>query len=240
MKKFVKAISAIMLMAVVLFAARCTPEDDPNNGDGIGTYNGHDYVDLGLPSGTMWATCNVGATIPEGYGDYFAWGETSIKTTYNWSTYKYANGTSWDDPQLTKYCSESSRGYNGFTDSLTVLQPGDDAATTNWSSGWCMPTADQWRELRRNTIITLATQNGVNGWLVTASNGNSLFLPAAGVRVDNELRGVGRDGYYWSSSLDDSPSFALYFFFETDFYGTTSVGRNYGFSVRAVRSAGQN
>lgn len=78
------------------------------------------YVDLGLPSGTLWATCNVGADTPEGYGDYFAWGETQPKTTYNWSTYRYCNG---DYVKLTKYCGNSSYGYNGFTDDLTVLQP---------------------------------------------------------------------------------------------------------------------
>ena len=80
----------------------------------------HEYVDLGLPSGLLWATCNVGADTPEAYGDYFAWGETEPKNTYNLSTYQYANGT-FDDPQLTKYCNNPSYGYNGFTDNLTTL-----------------------------------------------------------------------------------------------------------------------
>ncbi len=84
--------------------------------------NGHAYVDLGLPSGTLWATCNIGATKPEEYGDYFAWGETSTKDTYDWTTYKYSKG---DEDELTKYCDDSdygyNYGYNGFTDSLNTL-----------------------------------------------------------------------------------------------------------------------
>ena len=141
---------ALMLAVTAMLVVGCTKPDEPGNGGnggnnggngGGGTYNGHEYVDLGLPSGTLWATCNVGAETPEGYGDYFAWGETELKTTYNLSTYKYTNG-SYD--QLTKYCSNSSYGYNGFTDTLTVLLPEDDAATANWGDGWCMPTADQW------------------------------------------------------------------------------------------------
>ena len=97
-----------------------------NSGGGSG--DEHAYVDLGLPSGTLWATCNVGADTPEGYGDYFAWGETQPKDVYNWSNYQYCNGS---HDQLTKYCNNSSYGYNGFTDNLTTLQPGDDAATAN-------------------------------------------------------------------------------------------------------------
>ena len=236
MKRFSKVIAAIILINVV-FSPGCKPEDDPNNGGGnnsggIGTYNGHEYVDLGLPSGTLWATCNVGATAPEGYGDYFAWGEIEPKTTYNWYTYKYANG---DHDQLTKYCSNSNYGYNGFTDSLTVLQLSDDAATANWGSGWCMPTPDQWRELRDNTITAWTTQNGVEGRLFTALNGQSLFLPAEGYRWDDELYGVGNDGGYWSSSLDTyDPGYAWCFNYYSGYYDGFRGG---GQSVRAVRSA---
>ncbi|MBO4370001.1 MAG: hypothetical protein J5808_01395, partial [Paludibacteraceae bacterium] len=89
-----------------------------------GTLQGHDYVDLGLPSGTLWATCNVGANTPEEYGDYFAWGETTLKSNYEWSTYKYGTYN-----QLTKYCYKSDYGKNGFTDTKTTLDAEDDAAT---------------------------------------------------------------------------------------------------------------
>lgn len=157
----------------------------------------------------MWATCNVGADTPEGYGEYFAWGETQPKSTYNWNTYRYCNGAL---DQLTKYCRYSSYGYHGFTDNLTTLLPEDDAATANWGSGWCMPTKAQWEELLQNTTNVWATQNGVNGRLFTASNGHSLFLPAAGNRWDGDLNNVGNNGNYWSSSLNTSicPSSALY------------------------------
>ena len=198
----------------------------------------HACVDLGLPSGTLWATCNVGATTPEGYGDYyFAWGETNPKDTYYWSTYKYCNG---DVDQLTKYCNNSNDGYNGFTDNLTVLQPGDDAATANWGDGWCMPTKAQWEELYQNTPHTWATQNGVKGWLFTATNGNRLFLPASGFYLFNEIYSVGSYGYYWSSSLDTNDpndAWSFYFFFLSNDYGMGSYYRCEGQSVRPVRSA---
>ena len=114
-------------MAICL-AAGCTKHNAGN-----GSYNGHDYIDLGLPSGTMWATCNVGAENPEGYGDYFAWGETQPKAIYTDSNYVYSNGGCED---FTKYCTKPEFGYNGFTDNLKTLQPSDDAATVNWGEGW--------------------------------------------------------------------------------------------------------
>ena len=205
--------------------------------------NGHNYVDLGLPSGILWATCNVGAYSPEDYGDYFAWGETQPKDTYNWSTYQYANGTSWYDPQLTKYCNKSNYGYNGFTDNLTTLLPEDDAATANWGIDWRMPTEEEWEELYNNTTVTWTTQNGVDGRLLTASNGNSLFLPAAGYRNDSSLYKAGSfgDGDYWSSSLySDYPNDTWILFFGSFGYGMGSSSRYYGQSVRAVRSSRQN
>ena len=174
------------------------------------TYNsigGHDYIDLALPSGLLWAICNVGASTPEGYGNYYAWGETTAKSTYNYSTYKYCNG---DYDKLTKYCSNSSYGNNGFTDNLTVLQASDDAATANWGNGWRTPTQAEWKELLNNTTHTWITQNGVNGRRFTASNGNSLFLPAAGYHRDGELYYMGSDGDYWSSSLSVNAPFCAW------------------------------
>ena len=105
------------------------------------------WVDLGLPSGTLWATCNVGANAPEEYGDYFAWGETQSKDYYYWDTYQYCMGSS---ATMTKYCNKSNYGYNGFTDNLTTLLPEDDAATANWGTDWRMPTRDEWDELFQN------------------------------------------------------------------------------------------
>ena len=242
MKRFVKALAAVMLMTMMVFAVGCKPDEEPNdNGGGNGNNNTvtHEYVDLGLPSGTLWATCNVGATTPEGYGDYFAWGETETKSAYNWSTYKYAKGTSWDDPQLTKYCGERIFGYNCFVDTLVVLQPSDDAARVIWGSSWIIPTKEQWEELYQNTTNTWTTQNGVNGRSFTASNGNSLFLPASGGRGDDELYELGWSGCYWSSSLCTAfPSRAWCFFFDPErYYMYYYYVRPNGMSVRAVRSA---
>ena len=208
-----------------------------SNGGGNGSFNGHDYIDLGLPSGTLWATCNVGANTPEEYGDYFAWGETTPKTTYTWSTYQYSN-EGW----LTKYCNYSPSGYNGFTDNLTTLLPEDDAATANWGEGWCMPTVDQWRELRDHTNCAWTTQNGVNGRLLTALNGNSLFLPAAGYYMGDELFFAGSYGDHWSSSLSTNcPYSAWSCYFSSDYYYVLyNLERCLGRSVRPVLSARHN
>ena len=223
MKKKLKAVAAILLMTAVVFAAGCT-KPEPSSG----SYNGHDYVDLDLPSGTLWATCNVGATTPEGYGDYFAWGETEPKTAYDWSNYKYCHDGHYN--QLTKYCNGSNAGYNGFTDNLTVLQPGDDAATANWGDGWCTPTKAQWDELWVNTTCTSTTQNDVSGRLFTASNGNTLFLPAASSDAES--------GTYWSGSLQtQSPISAWYFSFYSGGCAMGSIERYRGYSVRPIRSA---
>jgi hypothetical protein len=196
----------------------------------------HEYVDLGLPSGLLWATCNVGADTPEGYGDYFAWGETQPKDTYNWSTYQYCMGS---ENTLTKYCNNSNYGYNGFTDNLITLLPEDDAATANWGANWRMPTEEEWQELYQNTTHTWTTQNGVRGRLFTASNGNSLFLPAAGYRSNSNLNYNGSWGRYYSSSLvTNNPRNAWHFYFDSFECGLGKYDyRYYGRSVRAVRSA---
>ena len=191
--------------------------------------NGHEYVDLGLPSGLKWATCNVGATAPEAYGNYYAWGETEPKTTYSWSTYKWCNG-SYDTQ--TKYCTSSSYG---TVDNKTVLELADDAARANWGGAWRMPTDAEWTELRENCTWTWTNLNGKNGYEVKGANGNSIFLPAAGGRELVDLNGVGGDGSYWSSSLDaDYPSDAWYVYFLSGNVGRNGLYRYYGFSVRAV------
>ena len=203
----------------------------------------HEYVDLGLPSGTLWATCNVGANSPEDYGNYFAWGETQHKDYYDWSTYQYSNGGDSDNPNLTRYCNYFYYGYEGYSDNLTTLLPEDDAATANWGSAWRMPTYDEWEELYNNTTCTWATQNGVNGRLFTASNGNSLFLPAAGSYLDGELSVTGYWGGYWSSTLGTvnlNSSFAWNYHFNSDNYGMLNEFRIYGYTVRPVRSESQS
>jgi uncharacterized protein (TIGR02145 family) len=204
-----------------------------------GSAYGHDYVDLGLPSGTLWATCNVGASSPKGYGNYYAWGETSTKSTYNWDTYKYANGN-YD--KLTKYCNKSGYGYNGFTDNLTTLLPEDDVATANWGNGWRTPSKTQWDELLKNTTNKWTRQNGKKGRLFTSKmNGQTLFLPAAGDRSDGGLHDAGRGGFYWSSSLyTGSPYDACALYISSGDSSMYTDDRYYGQSVRAVRVGSQN
>ena len=186
------------------------------------------YVDLGLS--VKWATCNVGATTPEGYGDYFAWGEKSPKSNYAWSTYKYCSGSS---STLTKYNTDSSRG---TVDNKTTLDLSDDAARANWGGSWRMPTKAEQDELQDNCIWTWTTQNGVNGCKVTSkTNGNSIFLPAAGYRGSASVLNGGSDGLYWSSSLyEGNPSYAYTLYFNSGYEYCRSYGRNYGHKVRAV------
>lgn len=188
-------------------------DDCSKNGYYIGIENGYEWVDLGLPSGIKWASCNVGAEKPEDYGNYYAWGEVLPKEDYLLATYKYANGAS---DKLTKYCTKASNGDNGFTDNKTTLDPEDDAARVNWGGSWRMPTDAEWTELCEQCTWTWTTQNGINGYQVASkTNSNSIFLPAAGYRSGTGLDDVGHSGYYWSSLLHESdPYYAwdLYFY----------------------------
>ena len=199
----------------------------------VSSSDNHGYVDLGLPSGLLWATCNIGAVSPEDYGDFFAWGETQPKTIYNWNTYQYCNGS---ENTLTKYCNDSTYGYNGFTDNLITLLPENDAATANWGTDWRMPTQEEWQELLDNTTCTWTTQNGVNGKLFTATNGNTLFLPAAGYHTGYNFYYANNNGYYWLSSLNiDYPARAWSLNFVSTNYNFNFRARYMGQSVRAVR-----
>lgn len=190
--------------------------------------NYHEYVDLGLS--VKWATCNVGADSPEEYGDYFAWGETEPKSTYDWGTYKWSEG---DSDNMTKYCTDS---YYGTVDNKKQLDLSDDAALANWGGSWRMPTHDEFTELRENCTWTWTTHNGMKGYKVTSKvNGNSIFLPAAGYRCDSSLSSAGTYGYYWSSSIyTDYPGSARYLGFDSSFVDWYYYNRYDGQSVRPV------
>ena len=195
----------------------------------------YEFVELGLPSGLLWATCNVGADSPEDYGDYFAWGETQPKSVYNWDTYIYGYFYDFETGYLTKYNTNSNYG---SVDNLTTLLPEDDAATANWGADWRMPTKEEWEELNNNTVCTWTVRNGVNGWLFSSSNGNSLFLPANGIRWGSELYDVGNMGSYWTSSLySNQPNYAWYFYSYPSYNITDINQRDRGKAVRAVRFA---
>jgi len=240
------------------------PGNVPENSSSVlsssGKERGHSYVDLGLPSGTLWATCNVGAATPQDYGNYYAWGEITTKETYTWDTYKYGSAGN----QLVKYCDNSEYGKDGFTDNKTTLELSDDAAYMNWGGKWRMPTYDQQEELMSQCYwVWTNSYNGSNvaGYIVykaksssdkgkkiykngTTSSSSSytlsdahIFLPAAGYYYhDGGLDYVGSDGIYWSSFLGTHYSECawLILFYSGDVYTTTTTRRFCGQSVRAV------
>lgn len=215
-------------------------------------------VDLGLPSGLLWATCNVGAEKPEDYGDYFAWGETETyyedgyvqveqevvwkegkSAGYDWPSYKHCNGRY---TTLTKYCNNTDFGFNGYTDNKTVLDPDDDVAHVKWGGGWRMPTNEELTELNNPDYCTWTwtTLNGINGYMVTSKvsgyTDHSIFLPAAGHRGGTSVNyDVGDFGHYWTSSLRTSWSNnAKKFDFSYELHEIYSDDRCSGQSVRPV------
>lgn len=197
-----------------------------------GTHVGYEYVDLGLS--VKWATCNVGASSPEGYGSYFAWGETSPKSEYNWRNLKYCTEVDeWDNAKFSKYVAESEYGR---VDNKTSLELDDDAASANWGGSWRMPTKEEFQELIYNCNWKWTTKDGQNGYKVVSKvNGKSIFLPAAGWRDDTYLNRVGSGGSYWSSSLYGSICHsARYLDFNSVDCCTTSSFRGNGFPVRPV------
>ena len=187
----------------------------------------HQYVNLGLPSGTLWADCNVGASSPEEYGNYYAWGETSTKSTYSWSNYLYASGSSSTCQNLGTHIAGTSY----------------DAATKNWGSNWVMPTIDQANELLKKCTVSLATVNGVAGLRFKGPNGNSIFIPMAGYKYDSNYSAKGTQCYIWTDTKDNVTnvaykSLALYFERSSSSAkaNTTPAPRRSGVSVRAVRA----
>ncbi len=187
--------------------------------------DGYEYVDLGLS--VKWASHNIGATKPEEYGDYFAWGETEPKEVYDWSTYKHCQGS---ETTLTKYNTNSSYG---TVDNKTELDAIDDAAVVNWSGSWRMPTDAEMTELINNCTWTWISQNGVNGYKVTSkSNGNSIFMPAA------KFMWEGNNGVYWSNSLSTNYPYNPWCISFSVGGNNISIGnythREQGYSVRPV------
>ena len=178
--------------------------------------NGHEYVDLGLPSGLLWATCNVGATAPEAYGNYYAWGDVKTKSSYTSSNYSTYNLEITDISGNAQY----------------------DAATANWGGDWRMPTKDEVNELRNNCTWTWTTQSSVNGYNVEGPNGNSIFLPAAGYYSYQSFKDAGTRGFYWTSSdyINDFgiDNYAVSLTIKSTSYNNGGNDRGNGRSVRPV------
>lgn len=150
-----------------------------------GTINGYGYVDLGLPSGTKWAACNIGASSPEHPGGYYSWGETTTKSDYNSDTKAYNRGTA-------TLISE------GIIDSDGILTSQYDAATSNWGESWRMPHKREFQELKDKCQWTEVKQGECQGYKVTGPNGKSIFLPSAGYMYHQE-KSDPEDGFYWGS-----------------------------------------
>ena len=170
--------------------------------------NGHEYVDLGLPSGLKWATCNVGANKPEDYGDYFAWGDVVSKEIYGYGC----------DAEFMKNDISAEVQY--------------DAARANWGGKWRMPTKSEFEELEEKCKFVWTILNGINGYKVIGPNGNSIFLPASGFRFKSSKGCDNQNGYYWSSTPHEWESY--YFFFYKGLYKVSDKSRNLGLSVRPV------
>ena len=243
---------AMLAMLATSFVA-CDKNDDDN--DNVNT----DVVDLGLPSGIKWATCNVGATNPWNYGNYYAWGETETESDYSWDNYKYCNGSG---KKLNKYCSDANFGYDSFTDDLTTLESSDDVATAVFGADYSMPTTADWDELCNQCYWVWTTnynEHNVSGYIVYRAksdgdkggkvyNGGTapasyslsdvhIFLPAAGYRYNSGLYFAGNAGYFWSSSLyGHDPSGARNSNFDcNNVYPSSNNDRCCGLSVRPVK-----
>ena len=214
MKQIKLIFISLILWSVAPVLQSCDKNDDDNqqqsttsNGNNQGNTKCPDsnhphMIDLGLPSGTKWACCNLGATKPEEYGNHYAWGETQTKSEYNWSTYRWGSFYT-----LTKYNSKSG---SGTVDGKTTLEASDDAATANWGAPWQMPTLKQYKELLDKCNSVWTTQNGISGRRFTGPNGGTIFLPAADYRSDSDIYGEGTSGYYRSSTLNENYPYLVY------------------------------
>lgn len=209
----------------------------------VGQYaNEHQYVDLGLPSNTLWATCNIGATSPEESGDYFCWGEIQIKTYYNLSTYSFFRqdgyGYEVSHSGYDKYVPQTylqTLGFHKFYDNKIELDPEDDAAHMNWGDDWRIPTEREFEELRSLCSWEWTELKGVKGYKVTGPNGNCIFFPAARKNANDEHGLIYDFGQYLSSTLnEDNPSSAKCLYFSSDEFIVGNALRCYGSSVRPV------
>ena len=212
-----KRIFILSLIAVAFSLSTFGQNPKPVASLTTGKHNGHDWVDLGLPSGLKWATCNVGASSPSDYGDYFAWGEISTKTSY-------------DDNNSTTFLKEIGD---------IAGNPTYDVARAKWRGSWRLPTEKEFQELIDNCTWEWTTQDGVNGFRVTSKiNANSIFLPAAGWRSGTSFYDLGSDGYYWSATPFESDTGGAYFLSFLKNYRYTNF--HYRFDGRSVRPVFQN
>lgn len=197
------------------------------------------FVDLGLPSGKLWAVCNVGAPTSWDFGDYFAWGETkgynSGKTSFTWKNYKYCKGT---QNSLTKYCTKSTYGHNNFTDGIDTLQSIDDFGKSTYGYYCAIPTKEEWEELMTHCQWS-RLNNGA--YVRSKTNGNIIVLPKAGYRSGLNLYDDHSEGYYWTSTLDpNSPDDAWFLYFGDGKPSDEDYYRCHGRSIRLILRPKEN
>ena len=227
MKKVFHLFAVAMCSVLILTVVSCQEKNNPEENGGISS-NPVQAVDLGLPSGIKWANMNVGATKPEEYGAYFAWGETKPKDKYIWITYFDAED---EGNTFIKYYNNGGK---------TSLDLEDDAAYVNWGADWRMPTKAELDELRTNCNWTWAenyNETGVKGYMVSSkTNSNSIFLPAAGYYQDSKLNNVEIFGVYYASSLSEKKSSKVNVlsFYQNDVQIRDGGERYFGQSVRPV------
>ena len=200
------------------------------------------YVDLGLPSGTLWAKNNICGFYPEdGEQFYFPWGMSSYVMNNGWNHYAFFEGTDESDVRVNKYCTNSGQGVNGFTDGLTELLPEDDTATMLWGDNWQMPSKAQFLELfdsrYTETEFMQHERNLYYGYKITSkTNGNSIFLRAAGYHDDERVLKGEEFGLYWLRTLDTNNNLqAEYLTFDASGFRIGQYPRYFGLSVRPVR-----
>lgn len=203
-------------------------EQDPVDAD---PFNGHAYVDLGLPSGNLWATFNIGAAEVGEIGDYFAWGEVAARDSFGWQNYSYGHRYNG----LTKYCYDAEYGLNGYTDEYVTLLDEDDAVKVLWGGAWHMPTPDDFQELIDECAWSIE-EIGEVGCLVTGPNDNSIFLPLSGYMDGTEVL-ADSYGYYLANKLNDvGPHGADGLWFSLLERGVTGLNRSLGYPIRPVAS----
>lgn len=194
-----------------------------------GAINGHDYVDLGLSSGTLWATNNIGANTPAGYGNYFAWAETKSKKVYSKENCTTYNTRMYFDGLPSNIKSDTIRAMLRIIDN-----PKYDAARANWGEGWQLPSSADFAELNKECIWQYMTIDGHNGYKITGPNGNLVFLPMAGYIEETYKSQVGTGGFYWTGDFCDDTRSIMFDFHKSSHDGIIWSNRQNGKSIRPV------
>lgn len=229
----IAGIAVAVILATALFLnyksnSKNATDNEPkycldHTGDITGTINGHEWVDLGLPSGLKWATCNIGADIMVEPGVYFAWGETETKDNYS------------SDNCITHRVPFSELKKKGIIDDSGILTKKHDAANQLWGSSWRMPTIDEFQELIKSCTWEFISVNDMNGYMVTGPNKRQIFLPAAAFKEDTEIDNYGEFGDYWSSSVvPDLAGAACSLGYSSKSFGRRHYSRYVGRCVRPV------